>query len=276
MYLTMSTSQFIHVEVFARKGSQWRRSCRDVLEEAARKPWAIPHVERPLKPALLSGPTLGQLLDRHNDIVETARWVDGRGVPCRVRMDTPTMIAAVASYPIPLAEVGKIVDTARAVQFWMRDTITWWNGHISAKGGEPQSAVSHLDETYPHLHLFALHPAGPVLSLHPGRSAKREAAGTALQAGMDRKQANKVGNDAYRKAMRKFQDEYWEAVGIKHGMTRRGAGRTSLKRAEYMERKADTDILARQRVLLERAAADLGVDLDQFLREISEREAEAA
>ena len=186
------------------------------------------------------------------------------------------MIAAVASYPIPLADVAANVETARAVQFWMKDTIAWWSRYVSAKGGEPQSAVSHLDEAYPHLHLFALHPAGPVLSLHPGRSAKREAAGAALQSGMDRKRANKVGNDAYRAAMRKFQDEYWEAVGIKHGMTRRGAGRTSLKRSEYMERKADTDILARQRVQLERAAADLGVDLDQFLRDISEREAEAA
>lgn len=272
MCLTMS-AQFTHLEVFARKGSQWRRSVREILEEAARKPWAIPHVRNPKNAARLAGPGLDALLSRHDEIVEKVRWVDGRGAICKIRMDTPTLACAVASYPLPIADMMRDQDAARACQFFFKDTIEWWRQHVLASGGEPQSVISHVDEAYPHIHLFALHPEGPVLALHPGRSAKRKAFGDALQSGLDRKAANKMGNDAYRRAMRLWQDDFWEKVGIKHGLTRRGAGKGSMRRGEYLRSKAEQDILTKQRYMLERAAAEIGVDLDQFLREIATKDA---
>jgi hypothetical protein len=164
-----------------------------------------------------------------------------------------------------MSELG--VGDARLVQKWMRDTVRWWDQFVLLQSGEPGSAVSHLDEAYPHVHLYAINPAGPVESLHPGRRAKKESFAKALADGLSRKQANKIGNDAYRKSMRCWQDDYWREVGCRHNLARRGAGTTPVSRAMYLRNKADTVLIAERMAVLERAAERMGVDFDQILRE---------
>lgn len=270
MYRTMS-AQFGHVEVFARKGSKWRRSLTEVVDEAARRPWATPHVESPKPAARVSGPTLDEMLARHDEILSEVRWMASDGVIYKLRKDTPTLIAAVFSHPTEIAKLD--AGAAKAVQSWMRATIDWWRDQVESRGGEPMSAISHVDERFPHVHLFALHPAGHASLLHPGRVAKQQAVGDALERGQTKKQANRIGNVAYRRAMREWQDEYWESVGSLHGMTRRGQGNGSMKRADYLQKMAELAVMAKQRAALEHAAARLGVDLSALMAETPKAEA---
>ena len=54
----------------------------------------------------------------------------------------------------------------------------------------------------------------------------------------DTKAANKMGDRAYRAAMRGWQDRYWESVGLPCGQTRLGPGRRRLTRAGHEAEKA--------------------------------------
>ena len=82
-------------------------------------------------------------------------------------------------------------------------------------GERLRSVVEHTDEAHPHLHFYAVLPAGERFEvLHPGRQAASEKARQGAKKGAQ--------NAAYKQAMVGWQDGFQRAVAAHFGLTRRG------------------------------------------------------
>lgn len=275
---------FAHVEVYARKRTASKRSVHEVLSEARRDPGACSHVDNPQPPLVIKGCGIHEVERIHDALASAGVEWTVKGVARRLRSDTPTLLAAVFSHPFPMEDIGRDPDTGLKVKEWVRDTIAWAKSDIEARGGQFLSAVFHADETYPHLHIYAVHAAGRVDALHPGRQAKRDAMQRALDAGATKQQANRNGNNSYRQTMRVWQDRYWKEVASKHALDRKGPQRRRLSRQEWAEARADATLLAerireaeqlrleaqKQLQILDDVAKSMGVDLRSRLKDAQE------
>jgi len=100
---------------------------------------------------------------------------------------------------------------------------------------------------------------------HPGHVAAK-----AVDAGLAVKEAAKAQSEAYRKAMREWQDAYYTECASLHGMSRLGPGRRRLSRGEWQAEQAQAEALmhaqtaARQ---LERASVKMLAEAQQQARE---------
>lgn len=92
-------------------------------------------------------------------------------------------------------------------------------------GDRLKSVVEHTDEAYRHFHFYAVPKPGEKFeSIDESRAAAKRAA----EAGM----VKGAQNDAYKTAMRDWQDDFYADVGMKNGLTRIGPGRRRLTRSE--------------------------------------------
>lgn len=212
--------QFAHIETYARvpaerqKGDR-KRSCAEILGEAARTPGHCPHVANPGEPEVVAGLHPTELLAQLDDLVKQ-RKVEGRK---RNRKDVHVLAACVYSWP----EVIEYVDRERFGRF-VQDVLDYHRRHV----GPIDSALIHWDETYPHLHVYTV--SADARSLSPGHRARRvaEAAG----------QASGHQKAAYCMAMEKeWQDVFYAEVGAPNGLDRYGPKRQRLTRAEFREAK---------------------------------------
>lgn len=118
---------------------------------------------------------------------------------------------------------------------------------MRAKYGEQVRVVlAHDDEAHPHLHFWMLPDDQDARAdtLHPGKLAKRAAEAEARAAGLDDREAVRVGNIALKAAMRDTLEDYWQEVGQPLGMTRDGPKRQRLTRAEWKARKQEAARIA--------------------------------
>lgn len=210
----MGAFQFGHIDTYARKPkpgqSDSARSVREILGEAARMAENCPHVTNPKPPTHIAGMTPEALAERIDTLLGE-RAIEGKRKP---RGDVHVLAAAVYSWP----EHVDYYDPAR-VKEWIADQLAWHRQHI----GTVDCAVLHLDETYPHIHVYTADP--DARRLVPGWQAKR----AALAAGA----ANSTANKAYREAMVDWQDVLYEGVGQYHGLDRLGPKRQRLRRPEW-------------------------------------------
>lgn len=206
---------------------------RDVLAEASRLPGEALHVASPLPPVHVHGVPVAEVQAMHNALCEAARTEVTGGKPRKVRQDQATLLTCIASFPSTVAECAADPAKAAARDDWQRRNVAW----AREVWGEDLVSVSrHDDEKYPHLHLLVL-PGEPSMranALHPGWVAKQDAKAAAEAAGLDGKAANNAGDRAYRSEMRRFQDAYWNSVGMPCGMARIGPAKRSLPRAEWV------------------------------------------
>jgi len=213
-------SQFAHIDTFARKpkpgtaGAKW--SALDVLSEAMRKPGHCEHVAAPQPPKVIAGIHPEELLACLDKLLES-RLVAGRRRP---RGDVHVLACAVYSWP----EHVDYADQER-LQAWIDDTLAWHAQQV----GPIDSAVLHMDEAFPHLHVYTV--SADARGLTPGWQAKRAAA----EAGASAQQQGQ----AYREAMRGWQDRYYAGVGAYHGLERLGPARQRLSRSEWRAAKAE-------------------------------------
>lgn len=220
--------QFIHIQCTARSkpkknrtGSDAKWTANDIAGEAMRNPLHSPHVKSPLPPVVVHG------LDAYAVVaVATARAessLDPMGR--KIRLDTPIMLAGVASNPIPVADLSD-PDKEDEYEFWKQETVAFLNKKY---GENLLSVIEHKDEKFPHVHFYVVPPVGV------GFNAKKLHAGFAAGARAGKNMP--LQKQLYSDAMRAFQDSYHLEVAVKCGQARLGPRRARLTRAEWLTQK---------------------------------------
>lgn len=233
---------------------------RGIVAEAVRAPFACKHVCQPLPPTLLFGCSpkeAGQLAEE-----QAAGARDMRGF--RLRKDSIVMCAAVASYPVPTRDV--IERDGDTIVYDDPHYLAWRSAVMEfarAEFGDAlKSVVEHVDEEYPHLHMFIVpHLVDGMLSFdgaHPGKAAQAADA-------KDRTTAlpKPAQRSSYTDAMRALLDRYHATVGEPFGHDRFGPGRARWARSVKLE-------IDRQAEALEKKYADEAAEAE------ARREAEAS
>jgi len=232
--------QFGHIQTYGLKvsrnhkgkGNAW--TVGDIAKEASRDPEHSHHVENPQEPVHLHGFKVSELEQRMNDFVEENRIpveVKGKIQMRKARADSHTLMTGVYSWPEHMDHYDKM-DKER-LQNFIDDVIAFH----AEEFGEVHCAELHLDEEYPHLHVYTMHEKAK--EIHPGHAAKAETYQKGLDDGLTKKEASKEAGKAYRQAMKGFQDRYFEKVGLQNGLERLGPGRTRMSRGEFRKDKAN-------------------------------------
>lgn len=226
--------QFIHIDGYARHGSQQTKklkngsvetsrkwSAQEIAAEAMRDIDACLHVAHPKPPVLLHGCSPRQAVQQAEAWADKATDAKGR----KLRKDGLCLAAGVISLPREMQ-----ADWPR----FREASIRWLK---SQYGERLLSVVEHTDEAHPHLHFYAVPRAGESFDvLHRGRSAAAKKASEGAKKGAQ--------NAAYREAMREWQDEFSSAVALDFGLARLGPKRRRLTRGEWKSEKAQAKALA--------------------------------
>lgn len=247
--------QFIHIEAYARvagAGKAGGRNVGNVLAEADRKPGNCPHIdpEKLADPALAPARIYGLKLDKveaeANAWAEQAKDAQGRNL----RKDGHCLIGGVVSLPN---------DTSpNDWQRFKNDAVKWLKNEY---GERLRSVIEHKDESHPHLHFYAVPEHGKgFASLHPGQQAARAAKAKGLKKGEQ--------NEAYKNAMREWQDKFSRDVGQHHGLARIGPGQRRLTREEWKQEQ-------KQAKSLQQAKSRAKNVLKQAEKQATEREQQA-
>jgi hypothetical protein len=241
--------QFVHMENFSRKGDRKGRSVSFVFGEATRRPDASLHVRNPLPPVVVHGLPLEEVERLHDDRAAAARTTPKGGKEKAIRQDQHTLVTVVMSHPYTVQEVKADRAKQREVAEWERRNVAWLKQEF---GAALVSVIRHEDETYNHLHAYALPPdcAMKASLLHPGQVAKSAVLAAGPRSGEDRKSVIKRSDHAYKAAMREWQDGYHQAVAVPCGLTRLGPAKRRLTRAEWQAEKVQAKAL---QVTLDRA-----------------------
>lgn len=210
--------QFVHIESYSRvtpkTGKQGGHSVSSIINEAIRREGSIPHISSPAAPIYLYGDSLEAIEEKCTDWAASISDIRGH----KTRRDALCLLAGVVS-----AESG---TSSEAWEELKADTVAW----LQEKYGDRLKAViEHTDEAHPHLHFYCVPLHGERFEqMHDG---KRAAA--ALKAKRKGEQ-----NMAYKHAMRAFQDEFSDKVGIPNGMARFGPRKRRLSRDSWKQEQA--------------------------------------
>lgn len=221
------TCQFLHISLYARNKPAKRKTGRDrawtiddIIAEVERVPEHSAHVVSPKTPICIYGISPSKASEIAKLRAEASSDIRGY----KVRKDTPIILAGVISYPIPFENsLGQ--DFSAAYDLWKHDTLLWLEKKYSTN---LLSVVEHIDESYPHLHFFAVPEPGKGFNakkLHDGYVAS-----TDIAVATQKKQL-------YCDAMRSMQDDYFDTVAVKHGHARSGPKRNRLSRPQWYEEK---------------------------------------
>ncbi|WP_210498165.1 plasmid recombination protein [Vibrio crassostreae] len=210
---------------------------QSVVNEAMRVDGYCPHVYRPQLPTILYGIDPRKVPSIALERSSKARDRLGR----RIRKDAPLMLSGVIS-----------VESASSVNF--KDFLKYSLRYLRKKyGNNLMSVVPHLDEPHPHLHYYVVpsleNGVFNMAEVHDGIRARSECSG-----GYSKK-AN-----AYKSAMRDFQDSFYNAVGSKLGLTRLGPRVQRLTRKEWKSQQKQAQVFVQQRRDLSRKQQQVAKD----------------
>ena len=220
-------AQFAHISTFSRKpstlgkGKAW--GVGDIAREAGRDPSHIPHVLNPQEPVQIAGNfPISELENELEKFLETqsvtVNLKGGKTAQRKVKSDAHVLAASVYSWPEHIDEFSP-----EKAQAFFEDCLKFH----AEKIGEVACAVVHFDEAFPHVHVYTF--AANAREIHPGWKAKNDA----LKAGQSGPEANAI----YKKTMTDFQTDFFQSVGMRHGLDRLGPKRQRLSRSEWSERK---------------------------------------
>lgn len=228
----MSGYQFIHVEPYSRIPSKnnKRQSARGVINEASRASDACPHISEIKAPILAYGVNPTRALE----LAEKQAMVAKDNLGRKFRKDGSILVGGVASYP---ERTDEIAWEDVNLQKWLHLTIEFLKNKY---GDQLQSVVVHSDETFWHCHFYLV----PTLDENNRLDIGLVHEGIAARNAVGHKSSAKIKLRAYSDAMRKFQDDYYELVGVPCGLTRDGPKRRRLTRKEWTVEKAASSRLA--------------------------------
>lgn len=237
---------FLHFQTYSRKPNPAGNFISQIIAEALRRPEYSGHVQNPKPPRVVLGAPDTFEADHAAHVEARGTEVKRKGKTYRkgIRQDRHTLATVVASYPLTHEQIkAGGPDAVRHHQEWEARSVEW----MRAKYGEQVRVVlAHDDEAHPHLHFWMLPDDQDARAdtLHPGKLAKRAAEAEARAAGLDDREAVRVGNIALKAAMRDTLEDYWQEVGQPLGMTRDGPKRQRLTRAEWKARKQEAARIA--------------------------------
>lgn len=220
----MAGYQFAHVEGYSLAGStqnkktkgggvevQKTRSLREIAEENMREAGACPHVENPETPTIIYGVSPLEVVPMAEDWASQTQDAKGR----KLRKDANVCLAGVISLPREREEEGPEFF-AHAVNYLKEK----YDDRL-------KSVVFHEDEAHPHIHFFILPRVGEKFEdIHEGVKASNKAKAEGKAKGEQ--------NQAYKAAMRGWQDEFSNKVAKNFGLTRLGPGRRRLSRKAWV------------------------------------------
>lgn len=261
----MAGYQFIHYEAYARTGNDKKRGLLSVAQEADRDTASHPHVINPLPPEYLVGDSF---VDAAQQIIAAAddSKVSHSGKKRKLRKDANVGIGLIASHPTSLNDIHALPEPERQrmiddVRDWAEDVIIFAQNEFP---GLVRVAALHWDETHPHIHILIGNtaPTDDFQIIHKGEQARKRAQGN------DRTgKGKKLGNDAYTREMRRFQDRFHAEVSLHHGQARLGPKRRRLSRSEWQKEQAQAEALAnskrRAEVIQTKIEGDLAQAADQ-------------
>lgn len=253
--------QFVHASSYSIKSGG-----AGIAAEAGRKPSHSKHVDDPKPPVLVAGmepeEAWAEVERRHENARDPVTLKSGKTAQRRMRKDALVLLAAVASYPSRTEDT----DTdSPEFQEWMQRSIEW----LTEQHGEPLSVVLHLDESHPHIHFLTapdLEAGERMSAIHPGERAKERVGGR------DAKKSEK--DQAYKHAMRGYQNSYHRQVGVYHGLGRFGPKRQRLSRPQWKAQQAELQQQAERLRELERQREQVAQQAQQNQAEIDRQQAE--
>jgi hypothetical protein len=216
--------QFIHIETYCDKPrkNSLRPSAEAVARECQRLEHSFPHINTALPPELIYGIQPLDALNKVRNDLKSCKDPLGR----KIRSDAQIIAFGVASIKI---ESTPEAWKSEEVQKWVRDTVSFLEKRF---GSSFVSATAHKDEKWCHIHMGFLPKKNndgslDLNSFHPGLAAQKFVT----------TKTKKAKDFAYKEAMRVFQDEYFEAVGIRNSLLRHGPRRRRLSRKEWFAQK---------------------------------------
>jgi len=224
--------QFAHISFFSRKANSKGQSTSFIFSEARRDPEASTHVKDPKPPDVVYGLGIDELEALHDKQASEATSTNAKGQTRKIRQDQQTLACVVLSYP----KDGKDYPE------WEKKSLEW----LQEKYGDNlKSVIRHTDESHPHLHAYLVADDMKASQFNEGKQAKDAFMKSPEASQMDKKEANKLGDKEYRKAMRSWQDSYFESVGVHCGLARIGPGNRRLTRSQWQQEKKQSESLKR-------------------------------
>ncbi|BCM24350.1 plasmid recombination protein [Methyloradius palustris] len=275
-------SQFMHLELYSRTGaiiqsSKARKtSTVGVINEAIRTNGFTSHIMAdgysPAPPTYLYSQNNLSLDDHYKEIlaqVENEKDSLGR----KIKSDKNILLAGVVSYPKPRLANNWDSDDKQNYIMFKDQSIEF----MKNKWGDNLLCVlEHTDEEYPHLHFYVVNKnrIASTPEMHPGfaenirleKEAKAE----------NRPVIKKEQVSAYKIAMRKFQDDFFNTVSIYCGFDRLGPKVQRLTRTEWKIRKQVTRQLAKAIRKTRKKNEDLNIQTDELNQLMLELEQETA
>lgn len=233
---------FGHVNTYPRQRSalsrsESRRTSGNIASEVNREPEYSLHVKNAQIPIHFQGIQSDKLNSALNEFLadKTDSYKDKNGneQSRAVRKDKHVLLASVYSWPEPVENY----DPVKFKEFCNLCIQFFENEHKL----DCQSAIIHLDESYPHLHVYGFstdaraHVAGWV--------AKRES----IKNGGSEKESNA----AFKEAGRLYQDRYHEQVTKKMGLERLGPQRQRLDNKTFQILKNNKKVTSKLQELQE-------------------------
>lgn len=270
--------QFARIELYSRSGKAGRTTDY-IFDEVTRVPSASVHVPSPRPPEVVYGldpDAVRALHDERASVAKASRTdKNGKTTLKAIRKDQNTLAGLIFSHPATMDEHRENAEVRRDVGEWEQRSIAWLRAQ---HGDRLVSVIRHTDESHPHLHAYLLPDDTEMRAglLHPGYPAKNAVLAAGPLSGEDRKAMGKRADRAYVAGMRAWLDDYHEKVAVPAGLTRLGAGKRRLTRAQWHAEKAQASALKRA---VERASvveARGRAYIDQTKRKASVIKAEAA
>jgi hypothetical protein len=218
--------QYVHVQTFSIKSGG-----AGIAAEAERKESHSRHVAAPKPPVLVAGvepiEAWNAVVERHGKSCDLYTKKSGIKGERKLRSDAHILVGAVASHPEPTATCD---IESPDFKDWLNRSIAFF----TEEHGEPLSVVIHLDESHPHIHFLTapdLERGQRMPDIHCGEKAKEKVGG---------KHAKKhIKDQAWKEAMRGYQDRYQESVGVYHGLARLGPQGRRLPAGAYQAEQAE-------------------------------------
>lgn len=264
----MDFCQFAHMSLYPvsphRRGQKWE--CVDgITKEGARVPGACGHLKYPKRPQIIFGVSPLEAGATAKERAALARDSVGRKLKC----DGKVLCAIVISYPVPRWMVEQDPREKDTHFLWQQQTRKWLE---TSFGPYLLSIVEHADESYLHLHAYAVPQLLPDNQLdwdafHPGRKAAAAAAASGATL--------KEQNVEYCAGMTRWQDDYHAAVSARFGHLRHGPRRERVLRMTHKANKAIAENKANVEADLKRQQADIDRQREALERDRARIEEEA-